>query len=184
VGELMQTMTDIRESSRQIVDITAVIDGIAFQTNILALNAAVEAARAGNEGRGFAVVAAEVRVLANRSGAAARQIKVLIGNSVDKVELGSGKAVQARAAMTQIVESVQRVAQAIGALSADTLDQSASMSSIHAAVNQLDRMTQQNSAVIEESSAAAQTLQERASELRDMTGKFRMPNMALALALA
>jgi methyl-accepting chemotaxis protein len=182
VGDLMQTMTDIRESSRQIVDITAVIDGIAFQTNILALNAAVEAARAGNEGRGFAVVAAEVRVLANRSGAAARQIKALIGNSVEKVELGSGKAVQARAAMMQIVESVQRVAQAIGSLNADTLGQSASMSSIHAAVNQLDRMTQQNSAVIEESSAAAQTLQERASDLRDMTGKFRMPNMALALA--
>ncbi len=182
MAELMQTMSDIRDSSRQIVDITAVIDGIAFQTNILALNAAVEAARAGSEGRGFAVVAAEVRVLANRSGAAARQIKALIGASVDKVELGAGKVDQARAAMTQIVESVQRVAQAIGALNADTQGQSASMSSIHAAVNQLDRMTQQNSAVMEESSAAAQTLQERASDLRDMTGKFRMPSMALALA--
>ena len=173
--ELMQTMTDIRESSRQIVEITAVIDGIAFQTNILALNAAVEAARAGPEGRGFAVVAAEVRVLANRSGAAARQIKALIGASVDKVELGTGKVNKAQATMALIVESVNRVANAISEINAETLDQSTSMSSIHAAVNQLDQMTQQNSAVIEESSAAAQSLKERASDLRDMTGKFRLP---------
>ena len=180
--ELMQTMSDIRDSSRQIVDITAVIDGIAFQTNILALNAAVEAARAGPEGRGFAVVAAEVRVLANRSGAAARQIKALIGDSVDKVEIGTKNVAQARSTMALIVESINRVANAIATINAETLGQSSGMSSIHAAVNQLDRMTQENSAVIEESSAAAQTLQERASDLRGMTGQFRLPSPVLALA--
>lgn len=181
MSEVMQTMNDIRESSRQIADITAVIDGIAFQTNILALNAAVEAARAGEQGRGFAVVATEVRALANRSAAAARQIKSLISASADKVELGASRVSQARDTMSTIVDSVGRVAQAIGEITAATDGQSSGMSSINAAVNRLDQMTQQNAAVVEESAAAAQSLQEQAGDLQDMAGRFRLPSLALAL---
>ncbi|MDO9165271.1 MAG: methyl-accepting chemotaxis protein [Rhodoferax sp.] len=180
ISEVMRTMDDIRESSRQIVDITAVIDGIAFQTNILALNAAVEAARAGDEGRGFAVVAAEVRALANRSAAAARQIKSLISASAHKVELGTNKVSQARDTMTAIVDSVGRVALAIGEITAATREQSSGMSEINIAVNRLDQMTQQNAAAIEESAAAARSLQEQAGDLRDMAGRFRLPGLVPA----
>ena len=177
--ELMNTMSGISDASREIVDITSVIDGIAFQTNILALNAAVEAARAGEEGRGFAVVAAEVRSLANRSGVAARQIKALIGSTVDKVGLGAAKAQQAHETMALIVGSVQQMATTIGEINTDMRGQSERIESINKAVGRLDQMTQHNAAVIEESSAAAQVLQDRAGELRDMTGRFRLPLLAL-----
>ena len=175
MSEVMHTMNDIGESSRQIVDITAVIDSIAFQTNILALNAAVEAARAGDEGRGFAVVAAEVRTLANRSAAAARQIKSLISASADKVELGTSKVSQARDTMSAIVDSVGRVAQVIGEITAATREQSNGMSEINIAVNRLDQMTQQNAAAVEESAAAARSLQAQAGDLRDMAALFQLP---------
>ena len=181
MAELMQTMNDIRDASRQIVEITSVIDSIAFQTNILALNAAVEAARAGDQGRGFAVVAAEVRTLANRSATAARQIKALIGASVEQVKRGTAKVSQASESMNHIVESVGHVSQVIGQITAGSREQSGSMSNIHAAVSQLDQMTQQNAAVVEESAAAAQSLQDQARDLRDVAGRFRLPGMALAL---
>ncbi len=177
MAEVMETMSDISESSKQIADITAVIDSIAFQTNILALNAAVEAARAGDQGRGFAVVATEVRALATRSAVASRQIKTLINTSVDKVKLGTTKVNQARDAMTTIVESICRVTQAIGEITAHTHEQNSGMSSISIAVNQLDQMTQQNAAVVEESAAAAQSLQTQAGDLRDVAGRFRLPCM-------
>jgi methyl-accepting chemotaxis protein len=176
-------MNQISESSRQIVDITGVIDGIAFQTNILALNAAVEAARAGDQGRGFAVVAAEVRTLASRSAAAARQIKLLIAASVETVNAGTQKVSQASNTMTAIVESVEHVAQVIGEITAGSRAQSLSMGNITHAVSHLDDMTQKNSALIEESAAAAQSLQDRAGELRDVAGQFRLPNQHSYLAI-
>lgn len=179
--EVMLTMDDINKSSRQIAEITALIDGIAFQTNILALNAAVEAARAGAHGRGFAVVATEVRALANRSAAAAREIKSLISASVEQVKLGTGKVHRARDTMSTIVEAVAHVVQVIGDISSGTRQQSGRMSSINTALSQLDQMTQQNAAVVEESAAAAQSLQEQADDLRNVAGQFRLPGLALAL---
>lgn len=181
MSEVMQTMDDISAASRQIVDITAVIDGIAFQTNILALNAAVEAARAGEQGRGFAVVAAEVRQLANRSAVAAREIKAIIGVSATKVKAGALKVQQARDTMAHIVDSVERVSAAIGEVHLGNLTQNKVISSINQAVSQLDHLTQQNAAVVEESAAAAQNLQQQAGGLRDVAGQFRLPGMALAL---
>lgn len=181
MSEVMQTMDDISAASRQIVDITAVIDGIAFQTNILALNAAVEAARAGEQGRGFAVVAAEVRQLANRSAVAAREIKAIIGVSATKVKAGALKVQQARDTMAHIVDSVERVTAAIGEVHLGNLTQNKVISSINQAVSQLDHLTQQNAAVVEESAAAAQNLQQQAGGLRDVAGQFRLPTMALAL---
>jgi methyl-accepting chemotaxis protein len=181
MAEVMQTMGDISESSRKIVAITGVIDSIAFQTNILALNAAVEAARAGEQGRGFAVVAAEVRTLANRSALAAREIKTLIDASVMNVELGTSKVTRARASMDTIVHSIEHVSTAISQINAGSSALSGSMSSINLAVNRLDQMTQQNAAVVEESAAAAQNLQNQAGDLRDVASRFRLPGFALAL---
>lgn len=179
--EVMQTMNDISSSSRQIMDITGVIDSIAFQTNILALNAAVEAARAGDQGRGFAVVAAEVRILANRSAVAAKEIKQLIGSSADKVKLGTDKVGMARDTMKSITESASRVAQALGQITTGSRDQSNSMADINESINRLDQMTQQNAAVVEESAAAAKSLQNQASDLRDVVGRFRLPGLVRLL---
>ena len=173
--EVMQTMQEISASSRQIEDITGVIDGLAFQTNILALNAAVEAARAGVAGRGFAVVAAEVRTLANRSASAAHDIKALIAASVSKVEQGTRKVNHARDSMSSMVGSVRQVASSIGEIRGNTGEQSVGMASISAAVNQLDQMTQQNAAAVEESASAAQSLQAQARDLRDSVTRFLLP---------
>lgn len=181
MSDLMHTMDAIRTSSSKIVEITTVIDSIAFQTNILALNAAVEAARAGEQGRGFAVVAAEVRTLANRSAVAAREIKALIGASAENVKLGTVKVQQARDTMHTIVESIGRVSDVIGAIHVGSNAQSSSIASINVAVGRLDQMTQQNAAVVEESAAAAQNLQDQASGLRDAADRFRLPTLALAL---
>jgi len=181
MSEVMLTMNDISVSSRQIVEITSVINNIAHQTNILALNAAVEAAHAGDQGRGFAVVAAEVRTLSNRSAQAAHAIKSLIDASADKVRLGTIQVSQAQNAMSSIVDSVESVTMAIGEIHASNSAQSCSMSSISRAVNELDHMAQQNAAVVEESAAAAQNLQDQAGGLRDVASQFRLPGLALAL---
>jgi methyl-accepting chemotaxis protein len=151
-----------------------VIDGIAFQTNILALNAAVEAARAGEQGRGFAVVAGEVRSLAQRSAEAAREIKGLIGSSVDKVEAGSRLVADAGATMNEIVGSVQRVTDIIGEITAASSEQSDGIGQINVAVTQLDQMTQQNAALVEESAAAAESLREQAHKLAEVVSIFRV----------
>ncbi|MGL6205263.1 MAG: methyl-accepting chemotaxis protein, partial [Giesbergeria sp.] len=165
VSQVVSTMEEIQHSSRKIADIIGVIDGIAFQTNILALNAAVEAARAGEQGRGFAVVASEVRSLAGRSAEAAKEIKQLIGVSVDKVEAGSGLVQQAGSTMQEIVQSVQRVTDMIGEITAASTEQSAGIAQVNQAVGNLDQMTQQNAALVEESTAAAQSLREQADQL-------------------
>lgn len=175
ITEVMQTMQEISASSRQIEDITSVIDGLAFQTNILALNAAVEAARAGVAGRGFAVVAEEVRALANRSASAAKDIKYLIAASAGKVEQGTRKVNHARDSMISIVGSVRQVATSMGDIRGKTDEQSVSMVRISAAVSQLDHMTQQNAAAVEESASAAQSLQGQARELRDSATRFLLP---------
>ena len=162
VSRVVATMQDINASSNKISDIIGVIDGIAFQTNILALNAAVEAARAGEQGRGFAVVASEVRSLAQRSAEAAKEIKALIGASVEKVESGTQLVGNAGATMTEIVESVQRVTDIIGEIRSATSEQSQGIAQVNTAMNQLDQMTQQNSALVEQSTAAADSLREQA----------------------
>jgi methyl-accepting chemotaxis protein len=165
VSQVVQTMASISGSSKKIVDIIGVIDGIAFQTNILALNAAVEAARAGEQGRGFAVVASEVRGLAQRSAAAAKEIKGLIGDSVDKVESGSALVSQAGATMEQIVSSVKRVTDIVGEISSASQEQTAGIDQIHQAITQMDQATQQNAALVEEASAAATSLQQQSQHL-------------------
>ena len=174
VVQVVATMDEINASSRKIADITGVIDGIAFQTNILALNAAVEAARAGEQGRGFAVVAGEVRSLAQRSAEAAREIKALIGASVDRVESGAKLVGEAGSTMTEIVSSVQRVNDIIGEISAASEEQSQGIGSVNAAVTQLDQSTQQNAALVEESAAAAESLREQARNLADLVSGFRV----------
>jgi len=174
VAQVVTTMEDINTSSRRIADIIGTIDGIAFQTNILALNAAVEAARAGEQGRGFAVVASEVRSLAQRSAKAAREIKALIGASVDKVESGTRLVADAGSTMGEIVASVQRVTDIIGEISAATGEQSGGLGQINAAVADLDRMTQQNTALVEESAAAAESLHEQASKLLAVVSGFQL----------
>ncbi|GKS94169.1 methyl-accepting chemotaxis protein [Acidovorax sp. SUPP2825] len=177
-GDVVATMEEIQQSSRKIEDIIGVIDGIAFQTNILALNAAVEAARAGEQGRGFAVVAGEVRLLAGRSAEAAREIKGLIGASVERVHAGSRLVQDAGATMADIVQSVQRVADMIGEVTAATSQQSAGISQVNQAVGHLDQMTQQNAALVEESAAAAQSLREQADQLTRTVSVFRVDHGA------
>ncbi|MFT3956666.1 MAG: methyl-accepting chemotaxis protein [Piscinibacter sp.] len=174
VSQVVSTMDEINASSKKIADIIGVIDGIAFQTNILALNAAVEAARAGEQGRGFAVVASEVRSLAQRSAEAAKEIKGLIGTSVDKVETGSRLVADAGATMSEIVGSVQRVSDVIGEITASSSEQSDGIGQVNTAVNQLDQMTQQNAALVEQSTAAAESLRHQAQRLSEALAGFRL----------
>ena len=173
VAQVVTTMDEINHSSKKINDIIGVIDGIAFQTNILALNAAVEAARAGEQGRGFAVVAGEVRNLAQRSAQAAKEIKGLIGASVDRVEAGSKLVADAGNTMSEIVGSVQRVSDIIGEITAAAGEQSDGIGQVNTAVAQLDQMTQQNAALVEESAAAAESLKDQARRLTEVIGFFR-----------
>ena len=182
VAQVVSTMDEINTSSRRIADIVGTIDGIAFQTNILALNAAVEAARAGEQGRGFAVVASEVRSLAGRSAAAAREIKSLIGASVEKVEGGSRLVADAGRTMIEIVGSVQRVSDIIGEITAAATEQSQGISQVNGSVSQLDQMTQQNAALVEQSAAAAESLNEQAGRLAQVVATFRLhPSAAVAV---
>jgi methyl-accepting chemotaxis protein len=174
VGQVVGTMEAITASSKKIVDIIGVIDGIAFQTNILALNAAVEAARAGEQGRGFAVVASEVRSLAQRSAAAAKEIKGLITDSVEKVEAGSTQVGEAGRTMADIVAQVKRVNDLIGEISAATTEQTLGIGQVSDAVTQLDQVTQQNSALVEESAAAAESLNHQAAKLVAAVSVFRL----------
>ena len=174
VSEVVHTMEGITASSRKIADIIGVIDSIAFQTNILALNAAVEAARAGEQGRGFAVVASEVRSLAQRSANAAREIKALIGDSVDKVESGSRLAGDAGQAMDDIVGQVRRVSELIARISSATVEQTQGIGQVSQAVNELDQTTQQNAALVEQSAAAAESLRQQASRLADTVKVFKL----------
>jgi methyl-accepting chemotaxis protein len=173
VGQVVTTMEEINHSSKKISDIIGVIDGIAFQTNILALNAAVEAARAGEQGRGFAVVAGEVRNLAQRSAEAAKEIKSLIGDSVERVEAGTRLVGEAGATIGEIVANTQRVADIIGEITAASSEQSGGIGQINVAVSQLDQMTQQNAALVEESSAAAEGLRDQAQQLAQAILVFR-----------
>jgi len=174
VQQVVANMADISSSSRRIADIIGTIDGIAFQTNILALNAAVEAARAGEQGRGFAVVASEVRSLAQRSAAAAREIKALIGASVDKVESGSALVQQAGGMMDDIVLGIRRVSDVIGEISATTQAQGQGIGQVNTSVHQLDGMTQQNAALVEQSAAAADSLKDQAGQLARVISSFRL----------
>ncbi|HRL54287.1 MAG TPA: methyl-accepting chemotaxis protein, partial [Acidovorax temperans] len=175
VDRVVGTMDGIALSSRRIADITSVIDGIAFQTNILALNAAVEAARAGEQGRGFAVVASEVRSLAQRSATAAKEIGGLISDSVRQVDEGTQLVHAAGGTMGEIVQSVQQVATIIGEISTAAREQTTGLSQVSEAVSQLDQMTQQNAALVEESSAAAQGLRVQAQQLAGLVEAFRLP---------
>ncbi|MCK6423181.1 MAG: methyl-accepting chemotaxis protein [Aquabacterium sp.] len=174
VAEVVATMHEINGSSKRIADIIGVIDGIAFQTNILALNAAVEAARAGEQGRGFAVVAGEVRNLAQRSAEAAKEIKGLIGTSVERVETGARLVQAAGSTMQEIVESVQRVSHIIGEISVAAAEQSNGIGQVNNSIGQLDQMTQQNSALVEQSAAAAESLRDQARHLAEAVRVFRL----------
>jgi aerotaxis receptor len=172
VAEVVATMDDISSSSKKIVDIIGVIDSIAFQTNILALNAAVEAARAGEQGRGFAVVASEVRALAQRSANAAKEIKALIGASVDKVDSGGKLVADAGKSMEDIVTQVRRVSDLISEISTATHEQSSGIAQVGQAIGHLDQVTQQNAALVEQSSAASESLRQQASRLAEAVGVF------------
>jgi methyl-accepting chemotaxis protein len=174
VAEVVETMGSINESSKKIVDIISVIDGIAFQTNILALNAAVEAARAGEQGRGFAVVAAEVRSLAQRSAAAAKEIKTLIDTSVEKVEVGTKLVGQAGVTIDQVVSSVKHVTDIIAEITAASQEQSAGIEQVNHAIIEMDGVTQQNAELVEEAAAAAQSLQDQAAELAKVVSVFKL----------
>jgi methyl-accepting chemotaxis protein len=174
VSQVVQTMKGINDSSRKIADIISVIDGIAFQTNILALNAAVEAARAGEQGRGFAVVAGEVRSLAQRSAEAAKEIKLLISASVERVEQGTEQVDQAGATMQEIVSAISRVSAIVGEISSASAEQSSGVSQVSQAVTQMDRNTQQNAALVEQSAAAAESLKDQAHHLVQAVAVFRL----------
>jgi aerotaxis receptor len=174
VGKVINTMGSIKESSKKIADIIGVIDGIAFQTNILALNAAVEAARAGEQGRGFAVVASEVRSLAQRSASAAKEIKTLIENSVEQVEIGRKLVDEAGESMDDIVTSVQLVADIISGTAAASQEQSVGIEQVNKAVSEMDEITQQNAALVEQAAAAAESLQEQAQKLAELVGVFKL----------
>jgi methyl-accepting chemotaxis protein len=174
VGEVVATMQEINHRSRKISDIIGVIDGIAFQTNILALNAAVEAARAGEQGRGFAVVAGEVRNLAQRSAEAAKEIKTLIGASVEKVEAGTRQVAEAGSTIGEIVANAQKISALIHHITAAANEQSEGIGQVNGAVGELDQMTQQNAALVEQSAAAAQSLQDQAQKLAGVVATFRL----------
>jgi methyl-accepting chemotaxis protein len=174
VSQVVATMNEIHSSAKRIGDIIGTIDGIAFQTNILALNAAVEAARAGEQGRGFAVVASEVRSLAQRSAAAAREIKQLIGLSTERVEAGTQQVAAAGATMNEIVVSVRRVSDIIGEISSAATEQSAGIGQVNTAVADLDGMTQQNAALVEQSAAAAESLRAQATRLAEVLSRFQL----------
>jgi len=174
VAQVVETMGSINESSKKIVDIIAVIDGIAFQTNILALNAAVEAARAGEQGRGFAVVASEVRNLAQRSAGAAKEIKQLIGDSVEKVDSGARLVDQAGVTMKEIVSSIQRVTDIMGEITTASAEQTSGLEQINQAISQMDAITQQNVALVEEAAAAAGSLQDQAGVLTQVVSVFKL----------
>ncbi|WP_084267937.1 methyl-accepting chemotaxis protein [Azohydromonas lata] len=184
VEAVVATMQDISASSRRIEDITGVIDGIAFQTNILALNAAVEAARAGEQGRGFAVVAGEVRTLAQRSAEAAKEIKGLIADSVGKVQTGSQQVGDAGSVMQDLVRQVQRVSDLLGEISSASVEQTSGIDQVSQAVSQLDEVTQQNAALVEESTAAADSLSQQASRLAELVRTFRLDHEVPAYAAA
>jgi methyl-accepting chemotaxis protein-2 (aspartate sensor receptor) len=192
VAEVVATMGEIHESSRRIQDIIGVIDGIAFQTNILALNAAVEAARAGEQGRGFAVVASEVRALAGRSADAAKEIKALIGASASKANAGAQRVQQAGATVGDIVRSVRQVETIVGEITATTSEQSGGIGQVNLAMAQLEQATQQNAALVEQSTAAAQSLRDQANRLAAAVAVFKVtdeyparvfPDSALATTL-
>ncbi|HET7834661.1 MAG TPA: methyl-accepting chemotaxis protein [Variovorax sp.] len=182
VSQVVDTMASINASSKKIVDIIGVIDGIAFQTNILALNAAVEAARAGEQGRGFAVVASEVRSLAQRSAAAAKEIKGLIDDSVGKVGAGSALVAEAGHTMEEIVGSVKRVTDIMGEITAASQEQTSGIEQINQAITQMDQVTQQNAALVEEAAAAAASLQEQAGNLSQIVGTFKLDDGPAAVA--
>ncbi len=182
VGQVVETMKGINDSSRKIADIISVIDGIAFQTNILALNAAVEAARAGEQGRGFAVVASEVRALAGRSAEAAKEIKVLIGSSVERVEHGTALVDQAGVTMQEVVSSIRRVTDIVAEISAAGSQQAAGVSQVGEAVNEMDQVTQQNAALVEQMAASASSLKAQAGDLVQVVSQFKLRNDAVAIA--
>jgi len=183
VSQVVDTMASINDSSKKIVDIISVIDSIAFQTNILALNAAVEAARAGEQGRGFAVVASEVRSLAQRSAAAAKEIKALIGDSVDKVGVGSKLVSEAGSTMDEVVASVRRMTDIMGEITAASQQQSAGIEQVNQAITQMDQVTQQNAALVEQAAAAADSLRDQARNLSQVVDVFRLDGShATALA--
>ena len=184
VDEVVKTMQGIQDSSRRIADIIGVIDSIAFQTNILALNAAVEAARAGEQGRGFAVVASEVRSLAQRSAEAAREIKGLITDSVQRVDAGAKLAGGAGTTMGEIVASVSRVSQLINEIATATAEQSSGIVQANSAVSQLDKVTQQNAALVEESTAASESLRNLAIEMSHAVSVFKLAGVARKPAIA
>ena len=178
VAQVVDTMASINESSKKIVDIIGVIDSIAFQTNILALNAAVEAARAGDQGRGFAVVASEVRNLAQRSAAAAQEIKTLIGNSVERVDVGARLVDQAGSTMQDIVTSVKRVTDIMGEIALASQEQIAGIEQVNQAIGQMDEVTQQNAALVEQAGAAATSLNDEAAALARVVSVFKLNNAA------